>query len=145
MNWPTGRARWFGGALVASLALNAFFIGAAATDVLRLSRQGDHDKGMLRFELRWLKGKLPPDAMAKVEAAVAASRPGAQAHIDRLRDLRTELAELAAAPQPDRALIDAKLAEIRVELTAMVGDAQAVTMDSLLALPAEARDQLAAK
>jgi uncharacterized membrane protein len=145
MNWPTGRTRWLGAALVASLALNAFFIGAAATDVLRLTHQDGHDKGMLRFELRWLQGRLPPDAMAKVEAAVAAARPGTQAHIDRLRALRASLADLVAAPLPDRTAIDAKLGEIRAELGEMVGGAQAVTMDALLGLPPETREKLAEK
>jgi len=144
MNWPTGKYRWLGAGLIASLALNAFFIGAAATDVLRVGKDGDHPRGgVLRYELRWLAGQLPPDAMEKVEAAVAAGKPEAQRHIERLRELRSKLGDLVAMTDPDRAAIDAILADIRGELTAMVGEAQAITMDSLLDLPAETRARLA--
>ncbi len=141
----TGR-RWLGVGLFLSLALNAFFIGAAATDMLRFDADKDrHRHGVLRYELRWLGARLPADAMAKVEAAVAAGRPDAQRHIERLHALRTDLGSLLAADQPDRAAIDAKLAAIRVELDAMLGGAQAATINSLLTLPPETRKKLAGK
>ena len=52
---------WLVAGLVASLAVNAFFIGAAATDLL--GARGRHKDGAqpLRYELRWLKGKLPEE------------------------------------------------------------------------------------
>ena len=144
MKWPGNRRHWLGVGLAASLALNAFFIGAAATDVLRFGKgHGDHDGGALRYELRWLAGRLPSDAMAKVEAAVASGRPEAQRHVERLRALRADLGALVAVDQPDRGAIDAKLAEIRAELDAMLNGAQALTMDSLLALPPGTRAKLA--
>ncbi len=146
MTWPGGRQRWLAVGLVASLAVNAFFIGAAATDVLRFGKdKGGYGRGALRYELRWLAGRLSPEAMARVEAAVAAGRPDAQRHIDRLRELRANLGGLAAAGEPDRAAIDAVLAEIRGELDAMLGESQAITMDSLLALPPETRAKLAGR
>ena len=122
MNWRGNRQRWLGAGLVVSLALNAFFIGAAATDVLHLRGEGGrHQGGALRFELRWLGEHLPPDAMATVKAAVAAGRPDAQRHIDRLRELRTTLANQIAAAEPDRAAIEATLADIRAEFDGHAG------------------------
>jgi uncharacterized membrane protein len=135
--------RWLGVGLVLSLALNAFFIGAAATDFIRFDMdKGAHRRGVLRYELQWLSQRLPADAMSKVEAAVAAQRPDAQLHIQRLHALRAELGDLLAADPPDRAAIDAKLAAIRSELDAMLGSAQAATINSLLTLPAETRKKL---
>jgi uncharacterized membrane protein len=137
--------RWLGFGLVASLALNAFFVGAAATDVLHLNKRSDRDDGRLRFELRWLSGRLSPEAMASVQAAIAAARAETERHIDRLRDLRGGLRDMAAAAEPDRAAIDARLAEIRVALDRMAGESQKTTMEALLALPPEARAKLAGK
>ena len=144
MSERTNRRRWLGIGLVLSLALNAFFIGAAATDLIRFDEdRGSHKSGVLRYELRWLGARLPADAMAKVEAAVAAERPDARRHIASLHALRNELGQLLAADPPDRAAIDAKLAAIRSELDAMLGKAQAATIDSLLTLPPETRKTLA--
>ena len=142
---PKEGRRWLGVGLVLSLALNAFFIGAAATDLIRFDKDGDGHKhgGALRYELRWLASRLPPDAMADIEAAVAADRPNARQHIARLHELRAELGDLLAAQTPDRAAIDGKLAAIRSELDAMLGSAQAATIDSLLKLPPDTRKALA--
>jgi uncharacterized membrane protein len=133
--------RWLVIALLVSLALNAFFIGAAATDIFRTSKKTGYG-GPIRYELRWLAGRLPAESMSRVEAAVAEGRPATEAHIERLRELRRGLGALAAAEEPDRAAIDAKLAEIRTELDLMLADAQKTTMDALLALPPEARVRL---
>jgi uncharacterized membrane protein len=139
----TGR-RWLGIGLVLSLALNAFFIGAAATDLIRFDAdRGSHRHGVLHYELRWLGARLPADAMAKVEAAVAANRANARAHIRRLHALRADLGTLLAADHPDRTAIDADLAAIRSELSAMLGSAQKVTVDSLLTLSPKTRKTLA--
>jgi uncharacterized membrane protein len=136
--------RWLGVGLVLSLALNAFFIGAAATDLIRFDKDRDgRGHGVLRYELRWLAARLPPDAMAAIEAAVAADRPNARRHVERLHVLRADLGTLLAVEAPDRAAINAKLAAIRSELDAMLGSAQAATIDSLLTLPPETRKTLA--
>jgi uncharacterized membrane protein len=135
---------WLAGFLVVSLALNAFLLGAIATDFLRVKHSsGSPEARALRFELRWLEGRLSPDAMRQVETAVTAAQPNMVAHIDRLRALRTELAALTAVTAPDRAAIDTKLAEIRAEVASMQTEAQAATMDALLALPPDARAPLA--
>ena len=60
-----------------------------------------------------------------------------------MRAIRAELMQLAAAPEPDRAAIDAKLVELRAETAAMQEAVQKATYDALLGLPAEDRAQLA--
>jgi uncharacterized membrane protein len=138
------RFRWLAGVLLVSLAVNAFLIGAIGTDFLRVKwRWGEHEPRALRFELRWLEDRLDSSAVGQVETAVATARPNAIAHIERLRELRAELARLAAVPQPDRAAIDAVLGSIRTEVQAMQMEVQKVTIDALLALPPEARARLA--
>jgi uncharacterized membrane protein len=133
------RRRWLLYGLVLSLALNAFFIGAAATDLLRPHHKG----GPLRYELKWLQGKLPADGLAKVHAALDAISPKVEQHVARLNELRLALGALAAQPQPDRAAIDQRLAEIRAELNTMVTEGQVAATDALLALPPETRAKLA--
>jgi uncharacterized membrane protein len=138
------RGRWLAGALVVSLALNAFFAAAIATDILRVKwGSRDREGRALRFELRWFDERLDREALGQVEAAVAAARPNVIAHTDRLRQLRNELAALAAVADPDRAAIDAQLAAIRAEVDAMQAEVQDATIDALLALPAETRARLA--
>jgi uncharacterized membrane protein len=138
------RSRWLAGALVVSLALNAFFVAAVATDMLRVKWGGwDREARALRFELRWFDERLDREALGQVEAALVAARPDVIAHTQRLRELRSELAALAAAGEPDRAAIDAQLAAIRAEVDAMQTEIQDATMNALLALPAEARARLA--
>lgn len=137
-----GRVPWLFIGLAASLVLNAFFIGAVATDVFRFSSA---EKRHVSFELRWLEERLAPEDYAVVAASAGAARPEAESHIARLRALRQELGVLAAAPEPDRVAIDAKLVDIRAEQNAMVSGLQATIVDSLLALPASSRAALAAK
>jgi uncharacterized membrane protein len=131
--------RWLLYGLLASLVANAFLIGLVATDLFRPNHVG----GPLRFELRWLQGKLPADGFARVVAAVEAIEPKVQAHIDRLKDMRLQVGELAAAPHPDRAAIDRKLADVRAELDAMTAEGQGTVADALLALPPDMRAGLA--
>jgi hypothetical protein len=133
------RRSWLVYGLLASLVVNAFLIGLAATEFFRPQHVG----GPLRFELRWLEAKLPADAFARIKAAVDAIGPKVEAHIDRMKDMRVAVGALAAAPQPDRAAIDAKLAEIRAELGTMTAEGQATVADALLALPPDTRARLA--
>ncbi len=135
------RRRWLGVALIVSLAVNAFFVGAAATNVLNTRQHRDHDK-MFRFELHWLAGRVPDAELEKVKAAVTGDLPGAERHLQRLSELRNGLGKLLAAPEPDRSAIDAQLADIRAELDNMVAETQATTVDSLLKLPPDTRANL---
>jgi uncharacterized membrane protein len=138
------RTVWLGIALVASLAVNAFLIGATATDLVHM-RWPFSPKQPFRFELRWLEGHLPAEGIAKVEEAIAAAKPETTKHFNRLRALRRELAQLVAAPAPDRAAIDAKFVEIRAEVTAMQTRVQSASTEALLSLPPEMRAKLAEK
>ena len=141
------RRRWAGTALLVSLALNAFFIGAAATEVINnaVATPDRHAGGMLyRLDLRWLDGKLPDAAVDKIAADVERGASGADRRFEHLRDLRADLGDMVAEPTPDRAAINAKLAEIRAELDRLLAETQAATVASVLALPAETRAGLAA-
>lgn len=137
---PRRRRSWLAAGLVASLAVNAFLIGAVATDLLRPEPVKIRP---VHFELRWLQGRLPQSDFNMVAAAIAAARPGAEQHAEKLRALRADLARLAAEPVPDRAAIDLKLVEIRSELSRMVTDVQDTAISALLTLPAETRAGLA--
>jgi uncharacterized membrane protein len=134
------RTRWLFVALVVSLLFNAFFVGAAATDVIRLQ---PGEKRTLNFELRWLEERLAPEDFAKVESAVVGARQGAEGHVARLKELRQELGVLVAVSTPDLILIDAKLAEIRAEQQALVSELQDTVIGAVLALPPESRQALA--
>jgi uncharacterized membrane protein len=136
--------RWSVVALVASLALNAFFIGVAATHFLHA--QGDFESERLhhlRFELRWLAGKLSRAGVDHVETAVSGLIPAAEAHIEKMRELRRGLGGLVAEPNPDHAAIESRLAEIRGELQAMQTEVQEGVVKALLSLPPDERAKLA--
>jgi Heavy-metal resistance len=144
------RRRLLGGALLASLTLNAFFIGGAVTDLARMAGVGeDSDRAeasatLFRYDWRWLDGRLPDDAMAKIRADAGTDMPGAERRFEHLHELRTSLGMLVAAPKPDRVAIDAKLAEIRTELDRLLAETQATTIASVLSLPAQTRTNLGA-
>ncbi len=131
-------------ALVASVVVNAFFLGAAATDLIRPNFHHHHgEPHIVQFQLRWLAGRLPEKGIDRVAAALHDVRGQAKAHLDKLRDLRQQLGELAAQPNPDRAAIDQHLADIRGQLDQMLAEVQKASMDALLALPADMRAGLA--
>lgn len=136
------RISWLWVALVLSLAVNAFVLGAFVTERIGV-RKSDGGPRVVRMELRWLKDRLSPEAVEKIEASVGGLKPDIVARIDRLKTLRAELATLAAAPEPDRAAIDANLREIRLEVGAMQEQIQSRTFDAVLALPAADRAPLA--
>ena len=61
----------------------------------------------------------------------------------RAQGQRVSLAELASLPEPDRAAIDARLADIRNELDQVTSEMRRTSIDALLALPPEMRSGLA--
>lgn len=135
---------WLRWALVVSLALNAFFLGAFLTEFVRFRHGGtEASPRAVRMELRWLKDRLSPDAVQSIETQLDPLKPDIVARIDRLKTLRAELGVLVAAPQPDRAAIDAHLREIRLEVGAMQEQIQSRTFDSVLALSPDQRAPLA--
>jgi uncharacterized membrane protein len=137
------RRRWPAVALVASLVLNGFLIGLVATDFLRPHRGGGFSgERFARFELRRFDDRLPQPAADNIAAALAPLGPALDPEIAKLRGIRAEIMQLAAAPSPDRAAIDAKLAELRSQSTTMQEAVQKATYDALLALPPDQRTRL---
>src|SRR5690606_9615678 len=63
------------GVLVVSLGLNAFFIGASVTDMIRFRHGGDKGPRIIRTELRWLKDRLSPDAVETIEGQLESLKP----------------------------------------------------------------------
>ena len=130
--------------LVVSLAINAFFVGALVTEFLRFRHRGDESgPRAVRMELRWLKDRLSEGAVDQIATTLEPLRPDIVARIGRLKQLRGELGVLVAAPEPDRAAIDAHLREIRMEVGAMQEQIQSKTFDAVLALPPDERAPLA--
>jgi uncharacterized membrane protein len=140
---PSTRRALLWGLLVLSLGLNAFFIGATVTDLIRFRHGGDKEPRIIRTELRWLKDRLPPDAVEAIEGQLGTLKPDIVARLDRLRTLRAELNALAASPTPDKAAIDAHLRDIRLEVGAMQEQIQSRTFEAVLALPPAQRAALA--
>jgi hypothetical protein len=128
--------------LVLSLAVNAFFIGVALTDLWRTRPAGGGASRLLRIELRWMERGLTPEGVERVETAVKAIQPEVETRLAKIRALRGEVKALAAAPAPDRAAIDAKIAEVRTESAAIARAVEKATYDALLALPPEMRKGL---
>ncbi|SHE65037.1 Heavy-metal resistance [Kaistia soli DSM 19436] len=135
------RISWLWMALVCSLAINAFVLGAFVTERLGF-RHTDSGPRAVKMELRWLKDRLSPDSVTAIESSLDTLKPDVVARLQRLKTLRTELAVLAAAPEPDRAAIDEHLREIRIEVGAMQEQIQSRTFDAVLALPPDQRAAL---
>lgn len=128
--------------LTASLFINAFLVGAFAVDWLKPHR-GFSGERFARFELRRFDDRLSKEAADQVAAALTPLAAQVDERLTRVRAVRSEIMRLAAAPNPDRAALDAKLAELRAESEAMQETVQAATYDALLALPPEDRARLA--
>lgn len=141
---PRTRRTLLWGLLVVSLGLNAFFIGASVTDLIRFRHGGgDKEPRIIRTELRWLKDRLSPDAVATIEGQLETLKPDIVARLDRLKALRAELNALVASPDADKAAIDAHLRDIRLEVGAMQEQIQSRTFEAVLALPPAQRAALA--
>jgi hypothetical protein len=135
------KRRWPAVLLVASLLLNGFLIGMFAVEPHRGGFSADR---FARFELRRFDDRLPRQAADSIAATLKPLEAQLEDRLTRVRAIRSEIMQLAAAPQPDRAAIDAKLAELRAETAAMQEAVQKATYDALLGLPADDRAQLAA-
>lgn len=130
------RRRAVGVLLFVSLALNAFLIGLAVTD---WQRDRARSPRILRIELRWLERGLTSEGVKRIEAALAKLQPDVEARLSRLRTMRGEVNTLAGAASPDRAAIDAKIAQIKAESVAIQAEVEKTTYDALMALPPEMR------
>jgi hypothetical protein len=137
------RRRWPAYALVASLVLNGFLVGMIAMDSFK-PRRGFSGERFAGFELRRLDDHLPREAVDRISAELQPLASDISGRIDSMRERRREIMRLAAEPEPDRSAIDAELAELRTEISAMQEEVQRATYDSLLRLPPEMRRNLAA-
>ena len=133
-------------ALVASLILNGFLLGMILTDALRPHR-GHAFPGprAVGFELRRLAERLPGDAVDRVAAELEPIGPRLEPRLERIRAIREEIYDLAAAPAADRTAIDERLSALRAEGAAMQEEVQRATLDAILKLPPEVRARLAAE
>jgi len=128
--------------LAASLLINAFLLGAFVVDWLKPHR-GFSGERFARFELRRFDDRLPREAADQVAKALDPLAVQVEERLKRVREIRSQIMRLAAAPNPDRAALDARLAELRAESAAMQETIQAATYDALLVLPPEDRARLA--
>ena len=135
------RGRWPAIALVASLVLNGFLVGMLVAGSLRPHRSDG--PRIVNYELRRLAERLPSDAVDRVAADLEPLAPRLEERIDKIRAIREEINQMAAAPTPDRAAIDRLFAELREEVARLQEEVQRATFDSLLELPAETRQSLA--
>lgn len=141
---PTAGSRWIGWLLAASLVLNAFLLGMLAIDAWQRRAAKADGPRALHFELRRLADGLSAENEEQVAGRLEAIRPRVEARVEQLRSLRADVLSEAARPAPDRAAIDARLAELRAEIEALQEEVQEATYDALLELPPEARENLAA-
>lgn len=141
---PAGRfhryARWPLWALAASLALNGFLIGAILSGYFVGERER---RGMFYLETRIIGQNLPEEQADALRSSLRELVPEMRPNWRRLRELRREINELAAMPEPDREQIDARLAEIRAITSAMQAEVQMRVFDEVLALPPDMRARLA--
>ena len=140
---PVRRRRIVSIALVASLALNGFLAGMLATGAVRGKHHRDSGPRVFAFELRRLAEHLPREDVERIAERLRPLEPEMRAQLDEIRARRLEVNRLAAAPEPDRAAIDAALAEVRREAEAMRAAVHRATFDAVLALPPDARARLA--
>ncbi len=145
MNWLVAflRRRWPAVVLVASLVLNGFFVGMFIVGELKHERRGFSGERLATFELRRFDERLPPAAVDKVAGELKPLGPDLEQRFKAMRDIRAEIMRLAAAPEPDRAALDERLAALRAAASAMQEAVQKATYDALFKLPPADRAHLA--
>jgi uncharacterized membrane protein len=131
--------RFLWGALALSLVVNGFFIGVAGFGWFDGPRRG----GPVRMEIDTVGNQLPDDYRQRLREDVRQLVPELKPQWRRLRELRREIGGLAALPVPDRAGIDARLAEIRSITTQTQALVQRRIFDLTLTFPPEVRADLA--
>ena len=141
---PVRRRRWIAAALAVSLALNLFFLGAAAVQGWRwYSGERRHASPVFSAEWRGVLERLPREDRERIGRELRRLLPDFRAQRDELRRLVRELLVLAAEPEPDRAAIAAKQTEIRAVTSAMQATAQDRAFSVILDLPPAVRRHLA--
>jgi uncharacterized membrane protein len=125
-------------ALFASLAVNAFLAGLLIQDWMKPPQRG----GLVRVESSYVIDRLPAQRRAEVSEELRDLAPELRPQWTRLRTLRREIADLAAAPTPDAAAIDKRLAEIRAITSSVQEQVQRRLFDAVLRLPPDTRKTL---
>jgi hypothetical protein len=139
--FTAARRRWPAVVLTSSLVLNAFLIGMVIVDWLKPHPRFSGER-FATFELRRFDDRLPKDAGDQIAAELKPLGPELSDRIEALRAIREDIIQMAAEPNPDRAAIDARLAELRATASSMQQTIQQATYDALLSLPPETRAHL---
>jgi uncharacterized membrane protein len=98
-------------AMIVSLVLNVFLLGAIAGGTYRFAHQ--HTASAQQRGLRFAASELSSARQQQFRAALRQARRDAAPLIETSRDGRREIAQLLAAPALDRAALDAALARTR--------------------------------
>lgn len=131
--------------LAGSVLLNVFLLGAIAGGAWRwfamhgaipLSAQAQPDR---RVALRFATDELSPERRQQFVDALKSARRDAREHAREARDDRRRVLELLAAPQLDRAALDATLARTRAADTALRAQVESGIADFAATLTPEER------
>jgi uncharacterized membrane protein len=121
-------------ALVVSLVLNALLLGFIVGDFARPIRTA---QGLGEYSAHY-----PDEIRRDLRRAVFADRRALLADFRAFRTARTDLMAEMRAPEPDRARIEALMAEVRRLTTEVQGRLQAITRDAVLSQPPEVRARI---
>ena len=140
---PATRQRLAWGALAVSLVVNGFFIGAYATDYF--AKDERRRGGTLRVEWNAVADRLPQEYRDRMREDFKGRLPEFREGWSRLRALRQEIRELTAQPTPDRAGVEARLAQVRQISSELQLKMQTLMFDAVLDFPPEVRAALLAE
>lgn len=121
-------------ALAVSLVLNALLIGFIVGDFARPIRTA---QGLSQYSAQY-----PDEIRRDLRRAIFADRRELLADFRAFRTARTDLMAEMRASEPDRAKIEALMAEVRRLTTEVQGRLQAITLEAVLSQPAEVRARI---
>jgi len=133
--------RVLGVLLAISVAFNVFFAGALAG---RVSARWMHPPPTLALGRGFESGFrfVPEESRRQMRSLLREHRPELREEHQAMRRLHREIEQELARPQPDRAAIEADFAQLREKLIGLEQAMQDAFLDTVLALPAEARRDL---
>lgn len=132
--------------LVGSLVLNAFLIGGVAGGAYQwLSAHGTHETAAApRAALRFAADELSTERQQQFLDAIRDARRSGREYARAGREARREVLDLLAAPQLDRAALDAALARTRNADIALRTQVEGAVADFAATLSPEERMKFAA-
>jgi uncharacterized membrane protein len=126
--------------LVASLVFNAFLLGGIAGGAYQWFAAHDHARhAPPRTALRFAADELSPQRQREFVEALRAARMTARADARAGREGRRDVLSLLAAPQLDRAALDAALARTRAADSALRAQVESGVADFAATLTPEER------